>query len=399
MMKCIDEFELKDKRVLCRFDYNVPLDESQNIVEDSRIKASLPTINHALSEGAKVIIASHLGRPKGKRVPELSLAPVARRLSQLLSKDVKFLPDCIGDDVRREVEAMSRGDVIVLENLRFYKEETDNEDKFARQLASLADVYINDAFGNAHRSHASNVGIVRHVKECGIGFLMKKELEYFSKALENPVRPLVAVLGGSKVSEKLGAVENLSRIADKIIVGGGMAYTFLKAMDIDVGRSIVEEDLIDDARRGMEQARDKGVKLYFPVDTVAASKIDLEADFKIVTAQEIPPDLMGLDIGPATAILFKTALENARTVVWNGPMGVFELEPFAKGTYAVARAIGRVRGLTIIGGGDTDAAVRKAGEEDNVTFISTGGGAFLWLLQGKKLPSVLALEEKEQAQT
>lgn len=398
-MKCIDEFELKDKRVLCRFDYNVPLDESQNIVEDSRIKASLPTINHALSEGAKVIIASHLGRPKGKRVPELSLAPVARRLSQLLSKDVKFLPDCIGDDVRREVEAMSRGDVIVLENLRFYKEETDNEDKFARQLASLADVYINDAFGNAHRSHASNVGIVRHVKECGIGFLMKKELEYFSKALENPVRPLVAVLGGSKVSEKLGAVENLSRIADKIIVGGGMAYTFLKAMDIDVGRSIVEEDLIDDARRGMEQARDKGVKLYFPVDTVAASKIDLEADFKIVTAQEIPPDLMGLDIGPATAILFKTALENARTVVWNGPMGVFELEPFAKGTYAVARAIGRVRGLTIIGGGDTDAAVRKAGEEDNVTFISTGGGAFLWLLQGKKLPSVLALEEKEQAQT
>lgn len=399
MMKCIDEFELKDKRVLCRFDYNVPLDESQNIVEDSRIKASLPTINHALSEGAKVIIASHLGRPKGKRVPELSLAPVARRLSQLLSKDVKFLPDCIGDDVRREVEAMSRGDVIVLENLRFYKEETDNEDKFARQLASLADVYINDAFGNAHRSHASNVGIVRHVKECGIGFLMKKELEYFSKALENPVRPLVAVLGGSKVSEKLGAVENLSRIADKIIVGGGMAYTFLKAMDIDVGRSIVEEDLIDDARRGMEQARDKGVKLYFPVDTVAASKIDLEADFKIVTAQEIPPDLMGLDIGPATAILFKTALENARTVVWNGPMGVFELEPFAKGTYAVARAIGRVRGLTIIGGGDTDAAVRKAGEEDNVTFISTGGGAFLWLLQGKKLPSMLALEEKEQAQT
>lgn len=399
MMKCIDEFELKDKRVLCRFDYNVPLDESQNIVEDSRIKASLPTINHALSEGAKVIIASHLGRPKGKRVPELSLAPVARRLSQLLSKDVKFLPDCIGDDVRREVEAMSRGDVIVLENLRFYKEETDNEDKFARQLASLADVYINDAFGNAHRSHASNVGIVRHVKECGIGFLMKKELEYFSKALENPVRPLVAVLGGSKVSEKLGAVENLSRIADKIIVGGGMAYTFLKAMDIDVGRSIVEEDLIDDARRGMEQARDKGVKLYFPVDTVVASKIDLEADFKIVTAQEIPPDLMGLDIGPATAILFKTALENARTVVWNGPMGVFELEPFAKGTYAVARAIGRVRGLTIIGGGDTDAAVRKAGEEDNVTFISTGGGAFLWLLQGKKLPSVLALEEKEQAQT
>lgn len=399
MMKCIDEFELKDKRVLCRFDYNVPLDESQNIVEDSRIKASLPTINHALSEGAKVIIASHLGRPKGKRVPELSLAPVARRLSQLLSKDVKFLPDCIGDDVRREVEAMSRGDVIVLENLRFYKEETDNEDKFARQLASLADVYINDAFGNAHRSHASNVGIVRHVKECGIGFLMKNELEYFSKALENPVRPLVAVLGGSKVSEKLGAVENLSRIADKIIVGGGMAYTFLKAMDIDVGRSIVEEDLIDDARRGMEQARDKGVKLYFPVDTVVASKIDLEADFKIVTAQEIPPDLMGLDIGPATAILFKTALENARTVVWNGPMGVFELEPFAKGTYAVARAIGRVRGLTIIGGGDTDAAVRKAGEEDNVTFISTGGGAFLWLLQGKKLPSVLALEEKEQAQT
>lgn len=399
MMKCIDEFELKDKRVLCRFDYNVPLDESQNIVEDSRIKASLPTINHALSEGAKVIIASHLGRPKGKRVPELSLAPVARRLSQLLSKDVKFLPDCIGDDVRREVEAMSRGDVIVLENLRFYKEETDNEDKFARQLASLADVYINDAFGNAHRSHASNVGIVRHVKECGIGFLMKNELEYFSKALENPVRPLVAVLGGSKVSEKLGAVENLSRIADKIIVGGGMAYTFLKAMDIDVGRSIVEEDLIDDARRGMEQARDKGVKLYFPVDTVVASKIDLEADFKIVTAQEIPPDLMGLDIGPATAILFKTALENARTVVWNGPMGVFELEPFAKGTYAVARAIGRVRGLTIIGGGDTDAAVRKAGEEDNVTFISTGGGAFLWLLQGKKLPSMLALEEKEQAQT
>jgi len=324
---------------------------------------------------------------------------VARRLSQLLSKDVKFLPDCIGDDVRREVEAMSRGDVIVLENLRFYKEETDNEDKFARQLASLADVYINDAFGNAHRSHASNVGIVRHVKECGIGFLMKNELEYFSKALENPVRPLVAVLGGSKVSEKLGAVENLSRIADKIIVGGGMAYTFLKAMDIDVGRSIVEEDLIDDARRGMEQARDKGVKLYFPVDTVVASKIDLEADFKIVTAQEIPPDLMGLDIGPATAILFKTALENARTVVWNGPMGVFELEPFAKGTYAVARAIGRVRGLTIIGGGDTDAAVRKAGEEDNVTFISTGGGAFLWLLQGKKLPSMLALEEKEQAQT
>lgn len=396
-MKFIGEIDLANKTVYCRCDYNVPLDENRNIIEDWRIRASLPTIRHALGKSARVVVISHLGRPKGNPVPEMSLAPVARRLSELLEKEVALLPDCIGDEVRSSVKKMKPGEIVMLENLRFHPEETKNDDAFARELAAGADVYINDAFGNAHRSHASNVGIVRHVAECGIGYLMKSELDYFEAALENPVRPFVAVLGGSKVSDKLEAIENLSKRVDKLIIGGGMAFTFLKASGFEVGCSLVENNLIEAAQRGMDKAKEKGVKLYFPVDAVIAQKPAPGEANMIVPVQEIPEDWMGLDIGPASTRLFAEVLADAKTVVWNGPMGVFEIDAFSRGTYAMAHAIAETHAMTVIGGGDTDAAVQKAGESENMTFISTGGGAFLWLMQGHKLPSIEALERHESS--
>ncbi len=391
-MKFIDQINLKDKRVLFRFDYNVPLDSSQNIADDSRIRATLPTVNYALDEGAKIIITSHLGRPKGKVNPAYSLAPVAKRLSRLIQKDVVMAKDCIGDDVKGLVDAMKPGDVLLLENLRFYPEEEKNDEAFAKKLAAYADVYIDDAFGNAHRAHASNVAITRYVKECGGGFLLKKEVNYFQKCLENPARPFVAIIGGSKVSGKLEALANLIRKVDKMIIGGGMAFTFLKALGHEVGKSLVEDDLIPKAIEVMKTARELGVKLYLPVDCIMAEQMSADAETKIVPIQEMNAHWMGLDIGPATITLFTEALGNAKTIVWNGPMGVFEIDAFGRGTAALVHSVANSYALTIVGGGDTDVAVHKTGESDKITYISTGGGASLELLEGKVLPGIAALE-------
>ena len=392
-MKFIDEIDIKEKRVLFRFDFNVPLDSSLNITDDTRVRAALPSINYALDEKARVIMMSHLGRPKGKAVPEMSLAPVAKRLSRLLGKDVQFASDCIGEDVREKVNALKSGDLLLLENLRFHKEEEKNDESFASELAGFADVYIDDAFGNAHRSHASNVGIAKFVPACGAGFLIKRELEYFGGAVEKPARPFVAIVGGSKVSGKLEVVGNLIRKVDKIVLGGGMAFTFLKALGYNIGKSVVEDDLIGRATEVIKAVKELGVKFYLPVDCVVAETMDPAAATKVVPVQEITSGWMGLDIGPATITLFNEALENAKTIVWNGPMGVFEMQPFSKGTMAMARSLANSSAVTIVGGGDTDVAIQQAGESDKITYISTGGGASLELLEGKVLPGVAALEQ------
>jgi len=396
-MKFIDEIDIKGKRVLFRFDLNVPLDNDSNIVDDTRIRAVLPTINYALDEHAKVIIMSHLGRPKGEVIKRLSLAPVRKRLSRLLGKPVQMADDCIGDNVKNMIGEMEQGDILLLENLRFHPGETSNSDVFARELASYADVYIDDAFGNAHRSHASNVGITKFAKESGAGFLMKKELNYFDKAMENPARPFVGIVGGSKVSGKCEAVIHLIKKVDKMIIGGGMAFTFLKAKGYEVGKSIVEEDLLDKATQIMKTAREYGVKFYLPVDCVIAEGMRADAETKIVPVQEINPNWMGLDIGPATITLFTAALTNAKTIIWNGPMGVFEIDAFSRGTLALAHSVASSYALTIVGGGDTDVAIHKAGESDKISYISTGGGAFLELMEGKELPAVAALKEERKA--
>jgi phosphoglycerate kinase len=340
-----------------------------------------------------VIIISHLGRPKGKKVDELSLVTVAKRLSRLLGKQVLMANDCIGPEVEKMVQELKPGCVLMLENLRFYKEEEKNDDEFAKKLAALTDVYIDDAFGNAHRAHASNVGITKYVKECGAGYLMKKELNYFQKQLEKPVRPFVAIIGGSKVSDKLTTLVNLIKRVDKLIIGGGMAFTFLKAQGVEVGLSLAEDHLIPQARDIMEQAHKLGVKLFLPIDCVVAQSKAADAVTKIIPIQEIFPDWMGLDIGPATITLFREAIANAKTIVWNGPMGVFEIDAFSRGTTAMVHAVASSHALTIVGGGDTDVAVQKTGESDNITYISTGGGASLELLEGKVLPAVAALEK------
>jgi phosphoglycerate kinase len=391
-MKYIDEMDLKGKRVLFRFDFNVPLDANQNITDDTRIRSVLPTINYALDENAKIVIASHLGRPKGKFSEKLSLAPVAKRLSRLIGKNVTLTKDVIGPEVKKAIDAMKPGDIVMLENLRFDAREEKNDEEFSRELASLAEVYIDDAFGNAHRSHASNVGITKFVPSCGAGFLMKKELTYFTKALEKPARPLVAIVGGSKVSGKLEAMANLIKRVNKMVIGGGMAFTFLKAQGVEVGKSIVEPELIDKATEVLESAKKLGVKVYLPVDCVIAESKDPEAETKIVPIQEINSQWMGLDIGPATITLFTEALNNAKTIVWNGPMGVFEIDAFSRGTSALAHSVANSYALSIVGGGDTDVAIDKAGERDNMSYISTGGGAFLELLEGKELPAVKALK-------
>ena len=359
-MRFIDEMDIKGKKVLFRVDYNVPLDKDANITDDSRIRATLPTINYALDENAIIIIASHLGRPKGKYVDRLSLSPVAKRLSRLLGKEVRISADCVGPETSHLVDQMKPGDILLLENLRFHPEEEANADEFAKALADYADVYIDDAFGNAHRNHASNVGITKFVKECGAGFLMKKELNYFNKALENPARPLVAIIGGSKVSGKLETLEHLVRKVNKMIIGGAMAFTFLKAQGYEVGTSLIEENLVDKAVEVMRAARELGVKFYLPVDCVVAEEMNVEAETKIVPIQEINNKWMALDIGPATITVFTEALSNAKTVVWNGPMGVFEIDAFSRGTSALAHSVGSSYALSIVGGGDTDIAIDKA---------------------------------------
>lgn len=392
-MRDINDIDIKGKRVFIRVDFNVPLDENLNITDDIRIRRTLPTINYALDEQAKVILASHMGRPHGKIVKGLSLAPVARRLQRLLNKEVCLAPDCVGEDVKKLVDRMEPGDVILLENLRFHMGEQKNDPEFAQELGQLCDVYINDGFAVAHRINASIAAITRYTKVCGAGFLMKDELNYFRRSLKDPTRPLVAVVGGSKVSDKLGALENLMTLVDKMMVGGAMANTFLKAVNYEIGKSIMEDHLVEVARRVLRTAKEKGIKFFIPVDCVVADKFDAKAEAMITTVQEIPKGWIIMDIGPATSILYAEALHNARTIIWNGPMGVFEMDAFSRGTYAMVHNIANSYALTIVGGGDTDVAVHKAGETSKISYISTGGGAFLELLEGKELPGIKALEQ------
>jgi phosphoglycerate kinase len=391
--KTIEKVDLKGKRVFIRADFNVPIDENGNINDDTRIRSTLPTINYALDAGAKVILASHLGRPKGKRSPAYSLAPVATRLSRLLSKEVHFAKDCIGPDVEHLVTGMRTGDVLLLENLRFHAEEEKNDEAFAKALAAFADIYVNDAFGTAHRAHASTYGITKHVKYSVAGFLMKKEIDYLQKTVANPVHPFVAILGGAKVSGKIGVIENLKNKVDKIIVGGAMAFTFIRARGRETGNSLVEPEMLEIAQRTRKGLRESGVKFYMPVDFVVAENMNDGAATKIVTSQEIPKGWVGLDIGPATTRLFAEAIQDAKTIIWNGPMGMFEKDAYSRGTFAIARAVADAYATTIVGGGDTDVAVHKAGVSDSITFISTGGGASLELLEGKELPGLAALTD------
>lgn len=386
--------DLRGKRVIIRVDFNIPLDDSLQITDDSRIRAALPTINHTIDEGGSVILCSHLGRPNGKPCPELSLAPVAKRLRRFLGKDVIFTSDCVGPKVKNLVSQMKPGDVLLLENLRFHPGEEANDEQFASELASLGDVYINEAFGTAHRSHASIAGITKFIKTSAAGYLMKREVEYLEGAVENPVRPFVAILGGAKVSGKIGVIENLGKKVDKVIIGGGMAFTFIKALGMEIGRSLVEEDMLDFAKGIQQHAIDRGVKFYLPVDCVIAASLDPGAETKIVTTQEIPEGWYGLDIGPASVKLFSEAVQNAKTILWNGPMGMFERDAFARGTQAMAHAVANAYALTIVGGGDTALAVHRAGETDSMSFISTGGGAALQLLEKGEMPGLAALPNR-----
>jgi phosphoglycerate kinase len=390
-MKTIKEIDIEEKRVLFRVDFNVPLDSQQNITDDTRIRAVLQTLRYALDNRAKVIVASHLGRPKGKVVPEMSLAPVSKRLGRLLAQNVKMAPDCIGTEVATAVASLAPGEVLLLENLRFHPEETANDDEFAKALATFCDIYINDAFAVSHRKNASVEAITRHAPVCAAGFLLQRELEYFRKAMADPQRPLVAIVGGAKVSSKLTALENMIQRVDKFIIGGAMANTFLRSKGVSIGQSMVEPELVDAAAAIIRQARERGVKFYLPVDVVVADRMDPKAQIKIVPIQEIPEQWMALDIGPATALIYNQALYDAKTIVWNGPMGVFEMDAFSRGTTALVHSVANSFALSIVGGGDTDVAIHKSGEADRITYISTGGGAFLQLLEGKHLPAVEAL--------
>jgi phosphoglycerate kinase len=392
-MKYIDQIEMKGKNVFLRVDFNVPMDKSGNVTDDTRVRAHLPTINYALEKGAKLIIGSHLGRPKGKRVEELSLKPVVKILSSLLKKDIVFVDDCVGEKVEQAVSKMKEGDIVLLENLRFYPGEDKNEPEFAKKLASLCDIYIDDAFAVSHRAAASNSAITEFVKICGAGFLLKNEIEYFNKAMGNPSRPLCAIIGGAKVSDKIGVLEKLIDKVDKLIVGGGMAFTFLKAAGYGIGKSLCELDMLDLARKITEKAKQKNVQFLLPVDCVVAKSPTADAEVKICSIKEIPEDEMGLDIGPETIFSFSKAVQDAKTIVWNGPLGMFELAPFSKGTFALANTVANSGALSIIGGGDTDTAIHKAGQSAKMSYISTGGGAFLELLEGKTLPGIAALEK------
>ncbi|MHB8423202.1 MAG: phosphoglycerate kinase [Leptospirales bacterium] len=392
---CVDEIDVHGKKVFLRADFNVPLDGDLHITDDRRIRLSLPTVNYLIDEGAKVVIGSHLGRPKGKSDSRYSMAPVAKRLSRLLRKEIRFCGEVVGPQVENELEKMEAGDVLLLENLRFMPGEEANDPAFARDLARLCDVYINDAFGTAHRAHASVVGLPPLVKNVAIGFLMKKEVTYLQGAISDPTRPFVAVLGGGKVSGKLGVIANLQERVDKIIIGGGMAFTFYKAMGLEIGNSLVEENLLHIAIEMLEKSRKGGFKLYIPVDCVVAESLDPASPTKIVPYQEIPKGWTGLDIGPASVRLFAEVLENAKTILWNGPMGVFEIDAYSRGTFAMAHAVANSYALTVVGGGDTALAVYRAGEADNMTFISTGGGAALELLEGKQLPGLSAIPDRD----
>ena len=396
--KSVDDINVKGKRVLVRCDFNVPLDAELNITDENRLVAALPTIKKLIADGGKVILCSHLGKPKGEPKPELSLAPVAKRLTELLGQEVKFAADAnvVGDNAKAAVDAMSEGDVVLLENTRYRAEETKNDDAFSKDLASLADVYVNDAFGTAHRAHCSNVGVTKFVDgDCAVGYLMQREIDFLGNAVNNPERPFVAILGGAKVSSKISVINNLLDKVDTLIIGGGMAYTFMAAHGEEVGDSLLEEDYKQYALDMEKKAEEKGVKLLIPIDTVVADAFSNDANFKTVGRGEIPAGMQGLDIGDKTSKLFADAIGGAKTVVWNGPMGCFEMPNFAKGTIAVAEALAKLSdATTIIGGGDSAAAVNQLGFGDKMTHISTGGGASLEFLEGKELPGVVAADDK-----
>ncbi|NLW20562.1 MAG: phosphoglycerate kinase [Clostridiales bacterium] len=391
--KTVRDVDLKNKKVLVRVDFNVPMDEQLNITDENRIQGALPTIRYLLEQGARTILCSHLGRPKGEINPRFSLAPVARRLSELLGQPVKMAKDVIGPDAERVVASLQPGEVALLENLRFHKEEEKNDEAFAKKLASFADVYVNDAFGTAHRAHASTAGVASFLPAVS-GFLLEKELVFLGKALDNPDRPFVAILGGAKIADKLGVINNLLDKVDTLIVSGGMTYTFTLAKGGKIGASMLEEDKLEYAREMMQKAEDRGVKLLLPVDTVVADRFANDANIKVVPTNDIPEGWQGLDIGPKTCELFAQAIKGARTVIWNGPMGVFEMPNYAQGTRAVAQAMADSGATTIVGGGDSAAAVIQMGFGDKITHISTGGGASLEFLEGLVLPGVAALNDK-----
>ena len=399
--KSVDDINVKGKKVLVRCDFNVPLDADLNITDENRLVAALPTIKKLIADGGQIILCSHLGKPKGEPKPELSLAPVAKRLAELLGQEVKFAADAnvVGDNAKAAVAAMKDGDVVLLENTRYRAEETKNGEAFSEELASLADVFVNDAFGTAHRAHCSNVGVTEFIRkkggDCAVGYLMQKEIDFLGNAVNNPERPFVAILGGAKVSSKISVIENLLDKVDTLIIGGGMAYTFMAAHGEEVGKSLLEEDYKEYALKMEKKAEEKGVKLLIPVDTTVADDFSNDANFKVVGRGEIPADMEGLDIGPKTAELFANAVAGAKTVVWNGPMGCFEMPNFAKGTIAVAEAMAKLEGATtIIGGGDSAAACNQLGFGDKMSHISTGGGASLEFLEGKDLPGVVAADDK-----
>jgi phosphoglycerate kinase len=392
----IDKVDLKNKRVLVRVDFNVPLDEKLIVTNDIRIVESLPTIKKVISSGGKAILMSHLGRPKGERKPEFSLKPAAERLSKLIGKDVKLTSDCIGAETEKMVNEMKPGDVVLLENLRFHKQEEKNDPEFAKQLANLGDVYINDAFGSAHRAHASTEGVTKFIKTCAAGYLMQKELDYLGSALANPKRPYCAVLGGAKISGKIDVINNLIDKVDTLIIGGGMAFTFFKAQGKEIGKSLLEAEKLDLAKELLEKVKSSKLKFLLPVDVVVADEFKNESPAITVDVDKIPADKMGLDIGPKSIKLFSDELMKSKTIVWNGPMGVFEIPNFAKGTFAVAESLAKATesgSVTVIGGGDSAAAIADAGLEKKVSHVSTGGGASLEFLEGKILPGVAALND------
>ena len=394
----IDSIDLKDKRVLVRVDFNVPLDENQRVTDDRRITASLPTIKKIIDDGGKAILMSHLGRPKGKVKPEYSLKPAAEKLSELLGKEVKLAPDCIGDEVKKMVDGMKAGEVILLENLRFHAEEEKNDSAFAEKLAGFGDVYVNDAFGTAHRAHASTEGVTHYIDTCAAGYLMQKELDYLGSALSKPERPYCAILGGAKISGKIDVIMNLFDKVDTLIIGGGMAFTFFKAQAREIGKSLLEEEKLDLAKEVLKKAEGSKIKFLLPVDVVVATEFKNDSPSETVKADNIPSDKMGLDIGSETIKLFSEELMRSKTIVWNGPMGVFEMDNFAKGTFAIAKTLADATekgAVTVIGGGDSAAAITKAGLDDKVSHVSTGGGASLEFLEGKTLPGVAALSDSK----